>query len=66
MRIDDAHFRDIECNCWDPQRRIEECNQARVTAQVLSTVPVMFNYWAKPEHCLEVSKCVEIMKKDLT
>ena len=49
-------FRDIESNCWDPETRINECNQKNVTVQVLSTVPVMFNYWAKPEDCLEISK----------
>ena len=24
--------------------------------QVICTIPVMFSYWAKPEHCLEVSR----------
>ena len=61
MKIDGNHFRDIECNCWDAERRIEEIDEAGVDDQVLSTVPVMFNYWAKPEHCLEVSEYVLVL-----
>jgi aminocarboxymuconate-semialdehyde decarboxylase len=56
MKIDDEHFRDIECNCWDPQSRISEIEHTGVTAQVISTVPVMFNYDKTPEHCLHVSR----------
>ena len=55
MMMDGKHFRDIESNCWDPQVRIEECQKSSVDVQVLSTVPVMFNYWAKPKDTLDLS-----------
>ncbi|MEM7548032.1 MAG: amidohydrolase family protein [Bacteroidota bacterium] len=56
MMIDDKFFREIEDNCWDPVKRIHDCDKHQVGLQVLSTVPVMFNYWAKPEHTLDLSK----------
>jgi len=54
--MDNKFFREVEDNCWDAETRMKECNEQHVDVQVLSTVPVMFSYWAKPEHCLEVSK----------
>jgi aminocarboxymuconate-semialdehyde decarboxylase len=56
MMKDDEFFREIQDNCWSAETRIEECKHAAVDVQVLSTIPVMFNYWAKPQDCLEVSK----------
>jgi aminocarboxymuconate-semialdehyde decarboxylase len=56
MMIDGHLFREIEENCWSPARRIAECEAAGVRVQVLSTVPVMFNYWARPEHGHEVAR----------
>jgi len=56
MMMDDKFFREVEDNCWDAEARMNQCNHQQVDVQVLSTVPVMFSYWAKPEHCLEVAK----------
>ena len=56
MMIGDRIFREITDNVWDPKRRIEECDRAGVTMQVLSTVPVMFSYWAKPADALDLSR----------
>lgn len=55
MMIDDRFFREVQQNCWDPQTRMHECDGDHVDVQVLSTVPVMFSYWAKPEHALDLS-----------
>ncbi len=56
MMIDNRFFREIQDNCWNPDTRIKECNHHRVDMQVLSTVPVMFNYWAKPADTLDLSQ----------
>jgi len=48
MLIDGKFFREIEDNCWSAKRRISECDGFDVTLQVISTVPVMFSYFAKP------------------
>jgi len=55
MLIDGEHFRDVTKNCWHPNTRIEECDKTGVDVQVLSTVPVMFSYWAKPKDTADLS-----------
>lgn len=56
MMIDDKVFREIHDNTWDAKERIKDCDAHKVSLQVLSTVPVMFNYWAKPEQTLDLAK----------
>lgn len=56
MMVDNKFFREIEDNCWDAETRIKECGHHHVDVQVLSTIPVMFSYWAKEKDCLEISK----------
>ncbi|HWB63610.1 MAG TPA: amidohydrolase family protein [Chitinophagales bacterium] len=55
MMKDDEFFREIQDNCWDADVRMKECNHHHVDVQVISTIPVMFNYWARPKDCLDVS-----------
>jgi aminocarboxymuconate-semialdehyde decarboxylase len=56
MMIGARFFREIKDNVWEPTRRIEEMDRAGVSMQALSTVPVMFSYWAKPRDALELCR----------
>jgi aminocarboxymuconate-semialdehyde decarboxylase len=56
MMIGDRVFREVEDNVWNPKRRIEEMDRTSVSMQALSTVPVMFSYWAKPHDALELCR----------
>src|SRR6185437_13469362 len=49
-------FRRVEPNTFDSDERMKECTASGVNVQVLSTVPVMFSYWAKPNDGLYVSQ----------
>lgn len=55
MMMDDEFFREVDHNCWNPEARITDCDRHQIDVQVLSTIPVLFSYWAKPKDTLEVA-----------
>jgi aminocarboxymuconate-semialdehyde decarboxylase len=56
MMIGDHVFRQIGDNTWNPERRIEDMDATGVGMQVLSTVPVMFSYWARANDALDLCR----------
>ena len=69
LMIDGKVFRTIDDRCYSYRRRGRDCKRAKVDMQVLSPVPVMFCYWAKPNDALFVSKWVnddiaEVVRED--
>jgi aminocarboxymuconate-semialdehyde decarboxylase len=56
MMQDDIFFREIVANCWDPSERIKECNHFKCDMQVLSTIPVMFNYHIPINDSLQIQQ----------
>lgn len=56
MMKGDKLFREVEDNCFDQTIRAKEMEATGVTIQLLSTIPVLFNYWAKPQDGLETSR----------
>jgi aminocarboxymuconate-semialdehyde decarboxylase len=51
---DGKFFREIWPKTWDPQERIDDYARFGIQVQVISTVPVMFSYWATTHHALEL------------
>lgn len=56
MFVGERHFRDIDHRCWAAAPRLADCERHAVDLQVLSTVPVMFCYWAKARDTLELAR----------
>ena len=56
MIKDGEEFRVVKCNCWDPVARLDDCQESGVSLQVISTIPVMFSYWAQPKHTYLLSR----------
>jgi aminocarboxymuconate-semialdehyde decarboxylase len=56
MMKGDKVFREVEENCFKEDVRIKEMDETGVSVQVLSTIPVLFNYWAKPKDGSETSR----------
>jgi aminocarboxymuconate-semialdehyde decarboxylase len=56
MMKGDKVFREVEENCFREDARLRDMQTTGVDVQVLSTIPVLFNYWAKAADGLETSR----------
>ena len=51
-----TNFRDVGENLWKPAVRMEAMQATGVGVQVLSTVPVMFSYWARATDSYDLAR----------
>jgi len=65
MILFNENFRTIQCNCWDPQKRIIEMNDSDINVQVLSPIPIMFSYWADAKDTLAQSRMINDFISDI-
>lgn len=56
LLLDDRFFREIEANCFDVEARLRDMHAQNIDVQVLSTVPVMFAYWARAQDSLDFAR----------
>jgi aminocarboxymuconate-semialdehyde decarboxylase len=55
LKDDGTSFRAVEDSLWSIPRRLQDCASVGVDVHVLSTVPVMFNYWARGEDTCDLA-----------
>ncbi len=55
---DGRFFRAIDSRTWDPAERIADYARFGISVQVVSTVPVMFCYWAKGTQALPLHEAL--------
>jgi aminocarboxymuconate-semialdehyde decarboxylase len=53
MRDDGVFFRRVKENCWSPEAIIKDLDKHGVDMMTLCTIPVLFNYWAKPHDAMD-------------
>jgi aminocarboxymuconate-semialdehyde decarboxylase len=56
MMKGDKLFRIVEPNCFQAADRLADMESQATSCQVLSTIPVLFNYWAKPADGYDTSR----------
>jgi aminocarboxymuconate-semialdehyde decarboxylase len=56
MMLGKQKFREIEENCWDAKCRLKQMEEHGIDMQVISTIPVMFNYHCEPAQTLEICR----------
>ena len=56
MMKGDKLFRVVDDNCFRAEVRLKDMDDTGVNVQVLSTIPVLFNYWANAKDGLETSR----------
>ncbi|GBG27542.1 2-amino-3-carboxymuconate-6-semialdehyde decarboxylase [Hondaea fermentalgiana] len=53
---DSEPYLELGPNCWDVDARLVDMDAAGIDVQVLSTIPEMFSYWAKPEDTADLAR----------